>query len=99
MNQYVALLRGINVGGHHKIPMADLRLELEKLNFENVVTFLNSGNILFETTEGDLENKISQSLDRRFGFAVPVIVKKAETIGNLFKNDPFQHIRASKEHR
>lgn len=47
MNRYVAFLRGINVSGHHKVPMADLRKEMEKLNFEKVITILNSGNIIF----------------------------------------------------
>ncbi len=39
--KYIAFLRGINVGGHHKVPMADLRKEMESLNLENVVTILN----------------------------------------------------------
>lgn len=97
--QYVAFLRGINVGGHHKVPMADLQSELEKLDFKNVVTFLNSGNILFESKESDLENKISESLEKRFDFPVPVIVKKAETIVDLVKNNPFQQFKVTKEHR
>ncbi|MGY8913954.1 MAG: DUF1697 domain-containing protein, partial [Flavobacteriales bacterium] len=45
---YIAFLRGINVGGHHKVPMAVLKTEFEKLGFKNIVTLLNSGNILFE---------------------------------------------------
>ena len=45
--KYVGFLRGINVGGHHKVPMAELSKELKKLNFENVVTLLNSGNVVF----------------------------------------------------
>lgn len=54
--KYVAFLRGINVGGHHKVPMAELRKELEKMNFENVITLLNSGNILFDGNADDLEH-------------------------------------------
>jgi len=54
--KYVAFLRGINVGGHHKVPMADLRKELEKLGFENVMTLLNSGNIIFEVISDYEEN-------------------------------------------
>lgn len=99
MSQYVAFLRGINVGGHHKVPMPELRLGLEKLNFKNVVTFLNSGNILFETTQSDLENKISAFLEKRFGFPVPVMIRKAETIVNLVKKDPFKHLEVTKENR
>ena len=76
---YVAFLRGINVGGHHKVPMADLRKELEKLDFENVETLLNSGNIIFEAiddNEENLEKKISLHLEKSFGFPVPSIVRK-----------------------
>jgi uncharacterized protein (DUF1697 family) len=54
--KYVAFLRGINVGGHHKVPMADLRKELGKLDFKNSVTLLNSGNIKFETIPDKLES-------------------------------------------
>ena len=48
--RYVAFLRGINVGGHHKIPMADLRRALEELGFRKVVTLLNSGNVIFDSS-------------------------------------------------
>ena len=51
LHKYVALLRGINVGGHHKVPMAELRKELENLGFTNIVTILNSGNVIFETSK------------------------------------------------
>jgi len=77
--KYVAFLRGINVGGHHKVPMADLRKELEKLGFENVETLLNSANIIFEAIsdyEENLEKKISAHLEKSFGFPIPTIVRK-----------------------
>ena len=47
--QYVAFLRGINVGGHHKIPMAELRNVMEEMGFSEVVTLLNSGNVIFDS--------------------------------------------------
>ena len=78
--KYVAFLRGINVGGHHKVPMADLRKELEKLGFENVETLLNSGNIIFEAisnNEGNLEKKISAHLEKSFGFPIPTVIRKS----------------------
>lgn len=52
--KYIALLRGINISGKNKIPMKELKLELEKNKYTNVVTYLNSGNVIFETT---LNNK------------------------------------------
>ena len=61
MESYIALLRGINVGGHKKILMADLRELFEKLNFKNVKTYIQSGNVVFHSTEEKidvLESKI-----------------------------------------
>lgn len=97
--RYVALLRGINVGGHHKVPMAELRKEFQNLDFENVVTILNSGNILFNAIADNLENLeniISKHLEHVFGFAIPTIIKKSETIIELIKTNPFKEISISK---
>ena len=99
---YVAFLRGINVGGHHKVPMADLRKELEKLDFENVETLLNSGNIIFEAiddNEENLEKKISLHLEKSFGFPVPSIVRKCEMISELLNNNPFKDVKLTKDIR
>ena len=54
--KYVAFLRGINVGGHHKVPMANLRAEMEKLGFVDVKTLLNSGNIVFTANSQDIKD-------------------------------------------
>lgn len=92
---YVAFLRGINVGGHHKVPMADLRREMEQLNCEKVVTLLNTGNIIFEAKSdevGNLENTISAHLEKVFGFPIPVIIRTSEAILKMLTNDPFQVI-------
>ena len=51
MEKYIALLRGINISGKNKIPMKDLKINLEDLNYKNVLTYLNSGNIIFESEE------------------------------------------------
>jgi len=97
--KYVAFLRGINVGGHHKVPMADLRKELEKLNFENIVTLLNSGNIIFDGINDNLEKKISEHLEESFGFPIPTIIRKSEMIYELVSNDPFKDIKLTKDIR
>jgi uncharacterized protein (DUF1697 family) len=100
--KYVAFLRGINVGGHHKVPMADLRKELEELGFENVTTLLNSGNIILEAISGNeenLEKKISAHLEKSFGFPIPTIVRKSEMIYELLNNDPFKDIQLTKDIR
>ena len=51
MNAYIALLRGINVGGHKKVPMAELRELLTKSGFQNVQTYIQSGNVVFQSSE------------------------------------------------
>ena len=100
--KYVAFLRGINVGGHHKVPMAELRETLEKLNLENVITLLNSGNVIFDAVATDLErleNTISETLEKTFGFPIPIIIRKAEIIQQLFLHNPFQEITITKDIR
>lgn len=102
MEKYVAFLRGINVGGHHKVPMAKLRKEMSKLGFENIITLLNSGNVIFDSTEKKektIEQILTDHLQTVFGFSVPVLVRKADTIADLVKNDPFQHIEVTKDIR
>lgn len=100
--KYVAFLRGINVGGHHKVPMADLRKKMEDIEFENVVTILNSGNIIFETKNiktQNLEKIISDKLEKSFGFSVPTIVRKHQTISTIFYETPFKDILTHKDIR
>ena len=100
--KYVAFLRGINVGGHHKVPMAELHKEMEKLNFEKVMTLLNSGNIVFDAIADDLENlekTISEHLERAFGFPIPTILRKSEMIYGLLDKNPFKDVIITKDIR
>ena len=97
--KYVAFLRGINVGGHHKVPMADLKAELKKINLNNIITLLNSGNVLFESDENNLEHKVSEHLEKVFGFPIPIIIRKSEMIVEILNNDPFKDIIISKDIR
>ena len=100
--KYVAFLRGINVGGHHKVPMAALRKELESMNCQNVVTLLNSGNIIFDAKNqnlADLEEKVATQLEKAFGFAIPTLIRNAELITNLLQNDPFKQVEVTKDIR
>lgn len=99
---YITLLRGINVGGHHKVPMADLRQEMEKMGYENVKTLLNSGNVFFSgdsELEGKLEATIADHLEQVFGFAISVLARKAEAIKALIDADPFKDIEVTKDIR
>jgi uncharacterized protein (DUF1697 family) len=76
--RYVALLRGINVGGKSLVRMADLKECVEELGYDDVSTFIASGNVLFATSERDaaeLESTLEQALDRRFGLPIAVVVR------------------------
>lgn len=99
---YVALLRGINVGGHHKVPMADLRKEMGKMGYKKVITLLNSGNVIFDGTSGlevKLENEIAAHLEKVFGFAIPILIRRAEEIIELIDHNPFENIEVTKDIR
>lgn len=92
MISYIALLRGINVGGHKKIPMADLRELLANLGLKNVQTYIQSGNVVFKSTEKNaqkLEKVIYNAIRSHFGFEVPVLIKTTQDIQRIFKACPF----------
>ncbi|MFG2884533.1 DUF1697 domain-containing protein [Streptomyces sp. NPDC048297] len=78
MTTYAALLRGINVGGNKKLPMADLRTLMTGLGYDAVRTHLQSGQAVFTTGHGDEESlaaELSRAVEGRFGFPVDVIVR------------------------
>jgi uncharacterized protein (DUF1697 family) len=100
--KYVALLRGINVGGHHKVPMAALRGTLEAMGFTGVQTLLNSGNVIFEGTKElpeMLEQKIGIQLENTFGFPIPVLIRKSDDIQKIISADPFKEVSIHKDIR
>lgn len=73
MEKYVALLRGINVGGNKKVPMKDLKSLLEKIGFQDVKTVLNSGNVVFSGDNINLKD-FASTLETHFGFIIPTIL-------------------------
>lgn len=83
--RYVALLRGINVGGNTKVEMARLRAVFEKLGYTNVVTYINSGNVLFDDNQGknDVPHIIEQAIQDEFALNVPVLVRTADEMHTL----------------
>ncbi|GGG40228.1 DUF1697 domain-containing protein [Bizionia arctica] len=91
MKTHIALLKGINVGGHKKVPMADLRQLLEKAGFEKVQTYIQSGNVIFQSSEkaNTIENKIQKAILAQFGFEVFVQVKKRQDLERIFNDSPF----------
>ncbi|MDN3269604.1 DUF1697 domain-containing protein [Streptomyces sp. MA15] len=90
--RYAALLRGINVGGGRKVPMAELRGLLESLGHEDVRTYLQSGQAAFTAGHGDEESlaaELSVALARRFGFDVDVIVRDHAYLKGVVEACPF----------
>jgi uncharacterized protein (DUF1697 family) len=92
MNTYIALLRGINVSGHKKIKMAELKAMMVKNGFEDVVTYIQSGNVIFKSAEKNrlcLEEKIKTGIADTFGFNVPVTVKTRTEIEAILEESPY----------
>ncbi len=92
MLTYIALLRGINVGGHKKVPMAELRELLTSFGLKNVKTYIQSGNVIFQSLGNDnkaLEKQIKQSILDHFGFDVSVLVKTRAQLKKIFDDCPF----------
>lgn len=101
MIKYTALLRGINVGGHHKVPMADLRTLLTKSGLGNVKTYIQSGNIAFvsqSTNIKELESQIHDSIASQFGFSIPVLVKTKENIERIVTDFPLENAEQEKSY-
>ena len=92
MPTFVSLLRGINVGGHNKIRMADLRRLYTSLGMDNTRTLLQSGNVVFETADTDLalvKSSIEAGIRRTFDLDIPVILRSAAAFGTIFQRHPF----------
>ncbi|QDY79611.1 DUF1697 domain-containing protein [Streptomyces qinzhouensis] len=89
---YAALLRGINVGGHRKVPMAELRAVLEGLGHGGVATYLQSGNAVFTsdaTDEDALARALEQAMEQHFGFTVDCLVRGAGYLRAVVDDCPF----------
>ena len=93
MNKKIAVLRGINVGGKKRILMADLKLLLESLGFINIKTYIQSGNIVFDTpnklTDNEISDTIEKSIFGKYEFIVPVIIRSVSDLQQAIKNNPF----------
>ncbi|WP_452229687.1 MULTISPECIES: DUF1697 domain-containing protein [unclassified Lacinutrix] len=101
METYVVLLRGINVGGHKKVPMATLRELLTKTGFQNVQTYIQSGNVVLQSSEENtkiIEDKIHKAIRAHFQFEVSVLVKTKEELELIFNNSPFEEERKVKSY-
>ena len=90
----ICLLRGVNVGGHHKIRMEELRaLFAEPLGYQNPRTFIQSGNVVFEVRGGKKEvaitDEIEKAIEARFGFHSDVILRSPSEMAGVIERNPF----------
>lgn len=91
MKRYIAFLRGINISGKNKLPMAELKKELENLGFGEVRTYLNSGNVVFSSDKDDkakLTEQIGIMIKRQFALDIPVFVILREELEDILHNAP-----------
>lgn len=89
--KYVALLRGINISGKNKISMDELKIELKNLGYKNIITYLNSGNAIFQC---DIDNKktimndICLMIKEKFNIEIPVYILTALELEDILNNNP-----------
>jgi uncharacterized protein (DUF1697 family) len=91
MKKYVALLRGINVGGNKKVEMSKLKQVFENLKFSNVSTYINSGNVIFSTDRADLVSmttEVENAIEEKFGFKAPTLLVDSKIIKNICEKVP-----------
>ncbi len=97
MTIYIALLRGINVGGKNIIKMAELKHTFEAMGMSRIQTYIQSGNVLFESNEEEepLRKRIEHELEAAFGFSATVVLRTAEEFKMVVANCPFSEEEVS----
>lgn len=92
MPTWIALFRGINVGGHNVLPMAELRSDLESLNLKNVRTYIQSGNVVFDSTAksaASLAKRIARRTEEQHGFRPQLLLLSREDLLAAVESNPF----------
>jgi uncharacterized protein (DUF1697 family) len=95
----IALLRGVNVGGNKRVEMARLRDLMEELGYRDVVTYVNSGNVVFSGPRRS-EKHLEAAIAKTFGFDVPVVLRTRDELADIVRanpigeiaNDPAKHL-------
>ena len=91
MKRYIALLRGINISGKNKVSMAELKRAFERLGYNDVKTYLNSGNVIFSSDEADtikITRQIEEMIQHRFHLDIPVFVISQEGLRDILHHAP-----------
>jgi uncharacterized protein (DUF1697 family) len=92
MTVMISMLRGVNVGGHHKIKMEDLRALYQRLKLRDAETHVQSGNVIFRTSESDtvrLGRRIEGAIEKKYGFRPSVILRTPAEFRNVIARNPF----------
>ncbi len=92
MGIFIALLRGINVSGHNMIKMIALKKCFQDLDFQNISTYLQSGNVVFQSSMEDTKTiayNIKQKIEQEFGFSIPVLVFTFNYLEKVISQNPF----------
>lgn len=88
--RFVALLRGINVGGKNKLPMADLTAMFQKAGAREVATYIQSGNVVYRAADAEgVARGVERLIVDRFGFEAPVVVRSAADFARVLRDNPF----------
>lgn len=93
--RFIAILRGINVGTGRKVPMADLNKLCELLGLQQVQSYIQSGNLVFELAQpepiSELEIRLQKAFSEAFGFEIPVLIRTSEEWSNSIAQNPFMN--------
>lgn len=92
MNSYISILRGINVSGQKIIKMDALCNAYKDLGFENVKTYIQSGNVIFQSdksNQNEIGRIISKKIETQFGFEVPILIMNIQELKEIIRNNPF----------
>jgi uncharacterized protein (DUF1697 family) len=93
MPVFVSMLRGVNVGGHNKLKMEELRALYESLGFRNPQSFIQSGNVVFATKERNcavLAQRIGEAIERKFVFRPAVLLRTVSELRTVIARNPFR---------
>ena len=98
--RYIVLLRGINVSGKNKLPMKELKVLLESLDFREVQTYIQSGNIVLATDKdkNEVAKLIHKAIDKTYGYKVPVLVKEELAWETAIANNPYKNVEEKQQY-
>ena len=91
MKRYIAFLRGVNISGKNKVPMTRLKNEFEKLEYKEVKTYLNSGNVIFSSDKNNIKSitkQIVTIIKKQFSLDIPIFVIEKEELEDILRNAP-----------